>query len=411
MFSRQRKLTLKRLIFFIMTIRSAVQRDLDFFLQKISSSEYSIREVSKGALTQARAKLEPWAFARLNEVASEQFYASSEHYTWHGHRLLAVDGSTVVLPNHKSIREEFGQASFGPKADSKRSLAIISMLYDVLNQIVLDGQIGPYKTTNQKSGSERALLQNHLPRLAPADLLLLDRGYPSLHLFFELSALKVNFCVRMKTGWWKLVREFLATGEKEGIVEFELPEKDYPKMAKYPEFTERTIRCRLTRIELEGGETEVLCTNLLDTEKYPYEDFADLYHLRWNEEEAYKLLKNRIELENFTGKTARAVKQDFFAKIFLMTLTAAFAFPVEERVRAEYKADQNRQYSQQINRTNSISKMRDILVGLFFKHDYLNALRSFDDIVYRTRELIRPKRKNQRNHRKKKPYSMNYKRL
>jgi hypothetical protein len=66
-----------------------------------------------------------------------------------------------------------------------------------------------------------------------------------------------------------------------------------------------------------------------------------IYHYRWNEEEAYKLLKSRIELENFPGKTARAVKQDFHARVFLMTLCAAYAHPIEDKVVEEYKADQN----------------------------------------------------------------------
>jgi hypothetical protein len=60
----------------------------------------------------------------------------------------------------------------------------------------------------------------------------------------------------------------------------------------------------------------VLCTSLTDCEKYKYKEFEELYHYRWNEEEAYKLLKNRIEIENFSGKTACSVKQDFLQKYF-----------------------------------------------------------------------------------------------
>ncbi len=120
---------------------------------------------------------------------------------------------------------------------------------------------------------------------------------------------------------------------------------------------------------------------------------------------------SRIELENFSGKTAKAVKQDFHAKIFLLTLSAAYAHPIEERVRKEFKADQNRKHNQKINRTNAISMTKEILVGVFKKQQYKKALRALDDIVYNTREIIRPNRKNERKHRQKKPYSMNYKRL
>ena len=411
MFSRKRKLTIRALIILIMSLNRAIQRELDSFFQKIDSSDYTIREATKGAFSQARAKLNEWGFIRLNEIAADTFYSQSEYYVWNGHRLLAVDGTRLMLPNHKTVKAEFGECSFGPKADSKRSMALASMLYDVLNQISIDAQLAPFKSPGAKKSSEQALLQKHMHRLNPGDLLLLDRAYPSLALFFQLKAQSVDFCVRMKGSWWKEVRKFRESCEKEIIVNFSLPKKDKDKLSEYPEFTDRTIKCRLIKVELDSGETEILCTSLTDTEVYPYEQFKELYHFRWNEEEAYKILKNRIELESFSGKTAKAVKQDFHAKIFLMTLSAAYAHPIEEKVKEEYKADEKRKYSQKVNRTNSIAKTKDILVGLFIKKQYDKALESFDKIVYNTRELVRPNRKNKRKHRQKKPYSMNYKRL
>ncbi len=394
-----------------MSLNRAIQRELDSFFQKVDSSDYTIREATKGAFSQARAKLNEWGFIRLNEIAADTFYSQSEYYVWNGHRLLAVDGTRLMLPNHKTVKAEFGECSFGPKADSKRSMALASMLYDVLNQISIDAQLAPFKSPGAKKSSEQALLQKHMHRLNSGDLLLLDRAYPSLALFFQLKAQSVDFCVRMKGSWWKEVRKFRESSEKEIIVNFSLPNKDEDKLSEYPKFTDRTIKCRLIKVELDSGETEILCTSLTDTEVYPYEQFKELYHFRWNEEEAYKLLKNRIELESFSGKTAKAVKQDFHAKILLMTLSAAYAHPIEEKVKEEYKADEKRKYSQKVNRTNSIAKTKDILVGLFIKKQYDKALESFDKIVYNTRELVRPNRKNKRKHRQKKPYSMNYKRL
>lgn len=394
-----------------MSLNKSVQRDLDDFFKKITSSEYSIREATKSAFSQARSKLNEWGFIRLNEVAVDTFYDNAAYYTWNNHRLLACDGTRFMLPNHPSIKEEFGECLFGPNADSKRSMAIGSMLYDVLNQVTIDAQMAPYKSTNTKKNSEKTLLAKHMKRLKPGDLLLLDRGYPSISLFFLLYAQKVDFCVRMKGSWWNEVRSFKESGEKEKIVTFNLPNKDKEALKDYPELIDTSIQCRLVRVELETGETEILCTSLIDPNKYPHKQFKDLYHLRWNEEEAYKLLKCRMELENFSGKTAKAVKQDFHAKILLLTLAATFAHPIEERVREEYKADEKRKYNQKINRTSSIAMTRDILVGMFIKKQYEGALNAFDKIVSSTREIIRPNRKNERKHRQKKPYSMNYKRL
>jgi bifunctional ADP-heptose synthase (sugar kinase/adenylyltransferase) len=84
---------------------------------------------------------------------------------------------------------------------------------------------------------------------------------------------------------------------------------------------------------------KLLYTSLIDTKQSPYEQFKELNHFCWNEEEAYKFLKNRIKLECFSGKTAKAVKQDFYVKIVLLTLSAAYAHPIDERVRREFKSD------------------------------------------------------------------------
>lgn len=124
-----------------MMFKSSLQRDLDRFFKSLYDEDYNIRSITMSALSQARTKLNPWAFKRLNEVAVKSFYESAPYLTWNGFRLTAIDGFRSVLPNHPSVREEFGTHAFGPKADSERSLAMISMFYDVLNSITIDAQI------------------------------------------------------------------------------------------------------------------------------------------------------------------------------------------------------------------------------------------------------------------------------
>ena len=149
----------------------------------------------------------------------------------------------------------------------------------------------------------------------------------------------------------------------------------------------------------------------MDKDKYPVEDIGELYHYRWNEEEGYKLFKSRLEIENFSGKTALAVKQDFFAKVFIMSLCATLAFPIEEKIKKEYKQEKELKHRQKINRTNALSMTREICIGLFLKNLIKKALKTFNKIVKSTREIIRPGRKNERNHHLKRLYHMNYKRL
>jgi len=392
-------------VFIARGVKSSLQRELDSFYQEVTGSDFNIREVTKGAFTQARAKLSHEVFIKLNESVNNTFYSEAPYLVWNQMRLLSIDGTRLVLPNHKSIKEEFGEHGFGPNADSKRSLAIGSFLYDPINMLTLDAQIAPY------TSSERELLYTHLDKVQKGDLLLLDRGYPSLALIFLLMAKGIQFCMRMKENWWLNVKEFSESNKQQQIVTFRLPKKDREILKAYPEMLDIEMKCRLVSIELPNGEKEILCTSLLDDKKYPVEDIAELYHYRWNEEEGYKLFKARMEVENFSGKTALAVKQDFFAKVFIMSLCANLAFPIEEKVKKEYEQDKGLKHQQKINRTNALSMTRNICVGMFLKNLIKKALKAFDKIVKSTREIIRPNRSNERNHHQKKLYHMNYKRL
>jgi len=385
-FSRDRKLTFKNLLVMIINFKSSIQRELDSFFKALSKSDFKIREVTKGAFTQARAKLNPWAFKRLNEVAVNSFYQGTEFYGWYGMRTLAVDGTHLVLPNHPSVVKDFGQQVLGPKATVKRSFALASILYDVLNHISIDDEIAPY------SSSELHLLTKHLDKVEKGDLLLLDKGYPCFWLLFLLKAKGIEFCVRLKDNWWLKVKDFTQSDEIEQIVTFNLPKKDHNKLAEYPHMYDATITCRLIKVVLSTGAKEILCTSLTDTEKYLHKEFDSLYHYRWNEEETYKLFKSRIELEDFSGKTAQAVKQDFHTKVFLMTLCEAYAHPIENKVIDEYSADENRKFDQKINRTNALSMTQEILMSVIIRKHFDKALEAFDQIVQKTREIIRPGR-------------------
>jgi len=383
-------------------MKGSLQRELDSFYKEVSGGDFNIRELTKGAFSQARGKLNPTAFVELSDNALSTFYNEAPYWTWYGMRLLAVDGSRLVLPKHHTIVEEFGEHSFGPHGDSPRSLAMCSLLYDPMNLITVDAQLAPY------ASSERELLSRHLPKVQSGDLLLLDRGYPSIALMFELLAKGIQFCMRMKDDWWLAIKDFAESDQKEGLVVFQLPKKDYGLLETYPEAA-REITCRLISIDLPNGEKEILCSSLNDMEAYPYKDFAELYHFRWNIEEGYKLLKARAEVENFSGKTARAVKQDFYAKIFATNLCAILAFPVEEKVRAEYDQEKIK-HRHKINRTSALAMTSNISIALFLNRTIDQAIEAFDNLVSKTKEIIRPNRHIERKKRPKRPFHMNYKR-
>ncbi|MBW1956770.1 MAG: hypothetical protein JRI83_13825 [Deltaproteobacteria bacterium] len=123
-----------------------------------------------------------------------------------------------------------------------------------------------------------------------------------------------------------------------------------------------------------------------------------LYHLRWPVEEDYKAIKCRIDLENFFGKSALSVYQDFHAKVLMKNLDSLFALPVNDTLTETLTM---RQHDYQVNFTQAVSTCRDIFILLFHrsKRKAQTMIRALLDLLKKTIEPIRSGRKCSRNHR------------
>lgn len=382
---------------------SAIQRELNQFFKTLQGEDYALQAVSKGALTQARAKLKWEAFHELNQAGVNAFYQGAAYLQWKGHRLLAVDGSSLNLPSHNSVQKEFGVLSVGCQNSVERSLGRVSLCYDVLNLLTLDARLEGFSTAEQE------LLEEHLSTVGflSGDVLLLDRGYPSLALMYRLRQRKLHFCIRMRAGWWTAVRQFLLEEAQSKEVVFRLP-KGQQHLPAQLNTQEDTVRCRLVKVRLDSGETEVLCTSLLDEALYSVADLKELYHLRWNVEEAYKLLKCRAGLEVFSGKTALAVRQDFMARVFMMTMCAVFSFPLENKLRREAN-DSRRKHPRKINRTTAFAFVKDGWIALWLKQKTTAFFQALDHLLEKTADIVRPNRRFPRKRIRKIPPTMTYK--
>lgn len=403
-FSRSRVITFKRLIVILMVLRTSYQRELNRFCKRLVKGDFNIRQVTAGALTQARAKLNPYAFIRLREISVQTFYDEAPYIKWNNYRLLAVDGSVLNLPYSESIIEEFGSENYINKSSGIKSMARCSLLYDVMNQVTLDGQISGYKT------SEKTLLEKHLGLLKKGDLLLGDRGYAYSSIIYWLSIRKVDFCFRFHDHKLNVVKAFLKSDAQDIEIDIQLDRKSIKSM-NLPTDT-APIKVRLVKVELDKGEVEVLGTSLYNKAKYPTKIFKDLYHKRWGVEEAFKMLKSRIQIEDFSGRTARSIHQDFQAKIFMMTLCAVMSHPVEQKVRQEYKAEKSgNKYDQKINRADAIAETRSNLISIFIGNQKQKVIDAMDQIILASRNIIRPNRSNKRLKQVPKRKPLNYKGL
>jgi len=399
-FTRQRKLPFHVLIVFLINfVRGSYQDELDKFFKTICRFDVAKRVVSKAALSKARMKLKFEAFIDLNLRMVHFFEKHFEPRIWYGFRLLAIDGSTTRLPMEKDIARHFG--AWNCRQGSPSPMARVSQLFDVLNKITIDAIIKP------KGICEREFAAQHILNVMPKDLILLDRGYPAWWLFNLILSMDANFCARISCTKWKAVRKFFHSGLQEKVIDLPIHSSSVAQCRQMG-LTTDPLKLRLIRIENEG-KVAVLITSLIDTKLHPVEIFRDLYHLRWPVEEDYKTIKCRLELENFSGKSALSVYQDFHAKVFAKNLVWMMAFSVQNALDEDTS---NKKHRYQINFTQAFSKSKGVMALLF--HDTHRRIRSMiADLQYifqRTVEPIRPGRKFPRNHRSKpRKFFMQYK--
>ncbi len=377
--------------------KGSIQDELDQFVELFSEG-LTIHKVSASAFCQARQKLNPRAMMTLSDHLVATFQAHFALRRWRGRRLLAVDGSTVRLPATPEVIAAFGP----PPKGSHIPLGRLSVLYDVLNTVVVEADLVSTEV------GERVLAGEHLAATRSDDLVLYDRGYPAFWLFALHALEQRDFCMRVAATFSKEVEAFMASGAASAAVVFSPGEETRRQCAVYGLPTAPLV-VRLVRVTLKTGETEVLATSLQDETAFPTHIFKHLYHLRWGIEEQYKRAKCRVEIENFSGRSAQSVRQDFYAKIFAMNLTAILVWVAQAIADRLYAA---RRHAYRVNFANALSKMKHAGAPLLMGLGGQELLTTLVLAMATSVEAVRPDRSAPRNMKPAKiqGYHPNYKR-
>ena len=385
-FTRSRSLPLPLLVTMLLNLRKwTIQDELDRFFEVLSDQPLA-QGVTASAFCQARKKLNPLALAALSSRLVMDFHKHFALHRWRGFRLLAVDGSTARLPHTPDVVANFGE----PPKGASVPLARLSCLYDVLNGVMIEADIVA------RSEGERVLAGEHLAATHADDLLLYDRGYPAFLLFALHAIERRHFCARVPVGFSNEVKAFVDSAQTDARVVFAPSDQARRQCAIYA-LPDEVITLRLIRVNLPSGEIEVLVTSLLNNAAFPTDCFAELYHKRWGIEESYLTQKYRLEIENFSGKSAQAVRQDFYAKLFTLNLTAIIAW-VAQAIAERRFASRRRLYT--VNFANAVSKMKDNVVRLFLACSARELITRLASVMANAVEAVRPGRSFPRNFKK-----------
>ena len=355
-FSRNRVLTLPVVALSILRGHKVSQQNaLNKVFRELDQLEAT---PTASAYCQARQKLKPELFARLNQMVVEDFYrlyeADGAVKRWRGRRLLGADGTRLNLPDTEGLRAAFTVYS---NQHEEFVLATAVVLHDLLNDIGLRASLGPV------SGEKRPLLEQLWEATSESDVLVLDRNFGDYSIVSWAVLTNRDVIIRCRRQSFSVVEEFWQSEEIEQIVTLNVSQSAETKRFVREHNLPESVRVRLLKFTLPTGETEVLLTTLCDLRQYPREEFYTVYGWRWSDETYYDRIKNIFEVERFSGESEQVIRQDFFGVIFLSTLESILTKSPQE-VLSERDAARKTETKAKVNRAVSYVSLVDEAVGL-----------------------------------------------
>jgi hypothetical protein len=319
-------------VFMLNMVKSSIQTCLDRYFEKTCQEDMHMTQQS---FSEAREKIKWEAFRELFRAIRDEIY-TGYYETWHGYRVSAIDGSKIQIPDDQVLRDYFGTIGKGSSAATGQG----SALYDVYNNILIDAQLEPIAT------DERELALRHIDVLSTLssfdkECVLFDRGYASFELIESLKKYNIHFVMRVRKKF-NLSIDRLEEGDH-GIVLQKKGHEDIP--------------IRVIKFTLPSGEEETLITDITD-KRMGIPAFKVLYFKRWPIETKYDEIKNKLAVENFSGRTVNAIMQDFFIAMYMSNVVAVACWEAQVQVDDERELKDNK-YCYHVNVNHTIGTFKD----------------------------------------------------
>lgn len=311
-FTRNRKLTFQTVVSMILRmVKTSIQIACNWLGTFMKTDP-----VSKQAFSQARHRLRHTAFQETHADGLRVIYSlAPKEGLWKGYRLIGADGSTLRLPESEELAQEFGRWKTRENVAESPPMARISEYTDMTTKLILSGRIAPCKTSEEELAKEQLYEVVLLMRKYGQKKMLFvyDRGYPSREFIQQHLDLGVDFLFRIPKNFNREIKKIYESQESESFL-----------------FAEEWPMLRVIQFDLSSGEREILLTSLTDYNQFSEEDLSSVYHGRWSSmEEGYKRQKITMQMENFSGKTVEAIKQEYWATLTVGNLIEMGCIEIE----------------------------------------------------------------------------------
>jgi len=319
------------------------------------------------AYCQARKRLPLDTLQRLRVAAAAA--AEKTAQLWHGLRVILIDGTTTSLPDTPKNQRAYPQPG-GQKPGCGFPLLKLVGVFSLASGVLLDYAKG------NKHHHELRLLQRLLELFKPGDLVVADRGFSSYVLLALFFLRRVACLFRLHQARPADLRRGQRLGKNDRLVRWHkpqqkprwLPQSWWKKIPQ--ELTLRVLRFKLSRRGFRPASV-TLVTTLLDAQKYPAQDLAQLYTRRWQIELWFRHIKTSMGMEVLRCQSPQMVHKElemFFIAYNLIRCLMAQAGAIHEvsleRLSFKGTVDSVRQFSIAIAQAPSKKKQKQLVSQL-----------------------------------------------
>ena len=228
------------------------------------------------------------------------------HAFYAGLRLVAIDGSCFELPDEADNAQTFGYPGSRTSVAGHAGYpqARCAVLVECATHAILGANVGPYRT------GEWELTVPLLPQLAPGMLCMADRGFNGFEHWRQAKATGAELLWRCGSTWQLPVQRVLDDGSFLSVIR--------PTGVGRAQAAEQAITVRVIEYALPGLPDAQpryrLLTTLLDPQRAPAMELAELYHQRWEIEAVFDELKTHLRQSRrvLRSKTPELVRQEFY---------------------------------------------------------------------------------------------------
>lgn len=347
---------------------------------------------TSSALSQQRDKLDISAFQRIMYLFVNAF---DDYKTWKGYHILACDGSDVnIAYDEKDVDTKKQNGNNKPFSQLH-----INGLYDCINHVFWDTSIDTAAKTRECAALMEMIMKHNYPINS---IITADRGYEKYNLMACCIENNQKFLIRTKDiNVYSSILSNLNLPDEEFDLnvtkiltrtqtnETKANKQKYTFISNKSEFNYfgtkefYKMSLRVVRFKITDDTYECLVTNLTRDE-FDLTELKKMYHMRWDIETAFKVLKYIIGMISFHSKKRNFIQQEIYSAILLHCLTNIIA----DRIQIEQS--DRRKHKYKVNISTAVTNMRLWLRKLIGTAELMKRIKKY-------LAPVRPDRKYQRN--------------